>query len=497
MKAFSSPFHKSSLACLLLLGCMLELLYVLLCLLFPFQASYPTFSKSNMHWNMIITADQSLHSKTSVPTTLINNTGSSLILAALVLIALAAIYLITVAYSFQAYNNVQMMFRWLVLPLIGALIFGVTLLLFPALFNHDAHENIVASVSLLFHLINCSLVWIILSRVAPVRRLGGTILYAWNPLILIELVGYGHNYGLLIFILLLTILCIIQHKGWWYELLAMILLGCASGLYLITLLLAPLLIYFCTMRILRLHTGVISDSHKDKEMTSSPTTPKSWRNNSPRLLWEFVWRTFIFSLTATILYSIFWPRGSFYDAITSSFNMQFLMHSPLSLMVLPVQWLNSIIFHVLYPSNTPASHYLQAVPAANMAVQASGIFIFVLLYIYLFGKVRSLESLFASLCLAILGFLIFLAVQFWPWYIIWMLWIVALRRFDALSAGIVLFSCTALFTYLLLYVDNRTISIYQPLLIFGIPLIYMMTRFARSHERMILFDDRRSETAKN
>ena len=173
------------------------------------------------------------------------------------------------------------------------------------------------------------------------------------------------------------------------------------------------------------------------------------------------------------------------------------MRSPLSIMVLPVQWLNGIIFHFLYPSNTPASDYLQAIPAAKMAVQASGMFIFVLFYIYLFGKVRSLDSLFASLCLALLGFLILLAVQFWPWYILWMLWIVALRRFDALSITILLFSCTALLAYPLFYVNNVWITIYQPLLIFGVPLIYLITQLVRSNERMILFDDRRSETAKN
>ena len=78
-----------------------------------------------------------------------------------------------------------------------------------------------------------------------------------------------------------------------------------------------------------------------------------------------------------------------------------------------------------------------------------------------------------------------------------MLWIIALRRFDALTISVLLLSCTALLTYPLLYVDNLPIAIYQPLLIFGIPLIYLITRLKRSNERMTLFYDRRSETAKN
>ena len=80
---------------------------------------------------------------------------------------------------------------------------------------------------------------------------------------------------------------------------------------------------------------------------------------------------------------------------------------------------------------------------------------------------------------------------------LWTLWIIALRRFDALTISVILLSCTALLTYLLLYVDNLPIAFYQPLLIFGIPLIYLITRLKRSNERITLFYERRSETAKN
>ncbi|HYB02112.1 MAG TPA: hypothetical protein VED37_17960 [Ktedonobacteraceae bacterium] len=497
MKAFSRLNHIPPLIRFILLGSILELLYTLLCPLFPFQTSYPTFSLSSMKWLVIITSDQSLLSKISVSGTPFINTGSSPLFLTMVLIALASIYLILVANAFQADNNLHLTSRWLILPLIGALTFGLTLLVLPALFNHDVQNNIDKSVSLLFHLINCFLLWMILSRLAPARRLGGTILYAWNPLILIELVGNGHSYGLLIFVLLLTTLFIMQNKSQWYELWAMIFLGCASGFNLISLLLAPMFIYYCAMRITRQHTGSVAYAHSDQIITANPPATKSWSNNHPRLLWEFVWRAAVVSLTASILYSIFWPRGSFYMFITSSFDMRYLMHSPLSIIVLPVQWLNARIFHMLNPSNTLPPNYLQAIPSANMAVQASAIFIFILLYIYLFGKIRSVDSLLASLCLAILGFLILLVVQFWPWYVIWMLWIVALRRSDALSIGILLFSCTALLTYPFLYANSVPITMYQPLLIFGIPLIYLIARLARSNERMILFDDRRSETAKN
>jgi len=146
---------------------------------------------------------------------------------------------------------------------------------------------------------------------------------------------------------------------------------------------------------------------------------------------------------------------------------------------------------------TISSYPLQPIIAANMTVLASAMFIFALIYFYLLGKVRSIETLLTSLCLATLGFIVLISLQFWPWYVLWALWIVALRRFDALTVSVLLLSCTALLTYPLLYVDNLPIATYQPLLIFGIPLIYLITQVKRSDERKTLLYDRRSETAKN
>ncbi len=44
-----------------------------------------------------------------------------------------------------------------------------------------------------FHVINIFIVWKILGELAPERRSFGTMLYAWSPLVLIETAGAGHN----------------------------------------------------------------------------------------------------------------------------------------------------------------------------------------------------------------------------------------------------------------------------------------------------------------
>ncbi|MBA3826867.1 MAG: hypothetical protein H0X24_23615, partial [Ktedonobacterales bacterium] len=48
------------------------------------------------------------------------------------------------------------------------------------------------------HLANTALIWGILTRIAPRRRLEGTLLYAWNPLALLEFAASAHNDALML-----------------------------------------------------------------------------------------------------------------------------------------------------------------------------------------------------------------------------------------------------------------------------------------------------------
>jgi alpha-1,6-mannosyltransferase len=65
----------------------------------------------------------------------------------------------------------------------------------------------------LLHLINLGLVWLLLERCLPANwtrgaRLTGFALFAWNPVILFELVGNGHNDGLMITFMLAALLAL-------------------------------------------------------------------------------------------------------------------------------------------------------------------------------------------------------------------------------------------------------------------------------------------------
>jgi hypothetical protein len=492
MKSLTGLQRVSPLIRVLLLGGVLELLFVLICMLLPFNITQPVFSATDPFWRWIFVPVQSLVLKTSISSLSSTDPGAHFLLLSLVIISLSSIYLYVVGNTFHTTDTMPLTSRWLLVPIIGATTFGITLLFVPALFNNDATNYLYKGLALFSHLANCLLVWTILSILAPSRRLGGTLLYAWNPLVLIELAGYGYNDGLLIFFLLLTTLLIIQSKAYLYNFWSMVFLGCATSLNGIVLLFAPMVIYFSMLRTTK------QTANETQIPGGVQDTPfRSLRGKYLQVIWGCVWRSLVAVITATVLYVLFWQRNSPFTSIFSPFDMQYLIHSPLSILVIPVQLLNTFLFRIMYPPAAFPKNYLQAIPTANMAVQASAIFIFVLIYLYLFRRIRSVDSLLTCLCLVMLGFLILLAGQFWPWYILWALWIIALRRFDALTTSVLLLSCTALLTYPLLYVNNVPIVIYQPLLIFGIPLIYLITRLIRSNERMNLFYDRRSETAKN
>ena len=110
---------------------------------------------------------------------------SSPIILTLALIGASCVYLSVVVWSFRASGKRDFSTPWLLLPLSGAAITGVTLVFgVPVL---PATPVPLRLLEVLAHLINILLIWAIEGKIAPAYRLAGTWLYAWNPLVLIEL----------------------------------------------------------------------------------------------------------------------------------------------------------------------------------------------------------------------------------------------------------------------------------------------------------------------
>src|SRR5207253_10994394 len=136
---------------------------------------------------------------------------------------------------------------------------------------------------------------------------------------------------------------------------------------------------------------------------------------------------------------------------------------------------------------------LHPITSADITLRASATFIFALTYMDLFGQVRrapqtvggmryragtdvqmtvpGFDVLLNSWGMTIFWYLVLVSGWFWPWYMLWMLWGVVLRRFDAFTSAVLLLSATALFLYPILGLTR--IPYYQSAMIFGIPLVIL------------------------
>jgi hypothetical protein len=82
------------------------------------------------------------------------------------------------------------------------------------------------------------LVWLLASRVAPHRRWQALLLIGWNPLLLLETAGNGHNESILLFFVLLAFYLLIAGPRW----LALPVLALAALINSLALIFLPLLV---------------------------------------------------------------------------------------------------------------------------------------------------------------------------------------------------------------------------------------------------------------
>ncbi len=339
--------------------------------------------------------------------------------------------------------------------------------------------------ALLAHLLNSLLVWAILSKIAPERRLLGILLYAWNPLALIELAGNGHSEGVLLFVLLLAVWLHVysQRGGRWRTVGVLAILGVAVSVNLISLLLPPLYIWF--------------DLRQQKRLL--------------RLLWGCCWRACVLLIPALAISIPFWRGASTFFAITSAIDMTHFVHSPVGTFADP---LRATFVFVAQTLHFPP--FLHPVTAADITLRSSATFIFVLLYTNLFSQIRQapttmqpatynasalwipgIDVLLSSWGIAVFWYMILVSGWFWPWYMLWILWAVVLRRFDALTGAVLILSGTSLLFYPLQEFARGPIASYQPALIFGIALFYYMivgNRERKKERTQVLYDGRSQTT---
>ena len=480
---------------------------------------------------------------------LLYHTAFASLLLSATFLGMVALYLLAIVLVVQRRPDAGQ--KWLYLLLGGALLFGITLLFQPRLFSDDVFTYIFSGriltvyganplntvpnqysadpylvwvlsgrnapniygplwicvsallaglsnipvislllfkgLALLAHLVSCVLIWSILGEIAPARRVLGTLLYAWNPLVVIELAGSGHNEGFLLVLLLLATWLYIHYvrtSRRWLFLSMLIVFGLAISTNLLTLLLVPLYLWF--------------DMRTERSVA--------------RATWGFCIRLALLVVPEVLITLPFWRGASTFFTITSAVDFQHFVHSPVGTLVLPIRALFTFVANV---EHFPA--LLQPVAAADVTLRASALFIFVLIYTHLFGKVRrapgsaalqkkgvqiidaemhlpAFDVLFYSCGVAVFWYLVLVSGWFWPWYLLWLFWIVVLRRLDAFTIAILILSSTALFLYSFVGFTKGPIATYQAALIFGIPLIFLIVASIRHQKGPELSHERRGKT---
>lgn len=370
----------------------------------------------------------------------------------------------------------------------GPLWLCVTFLLVSVHGNPITTLLLFKGLALLAHLCNCLLIWHILGRIAPSRRILGTLLYAWNPLVLIELAGSGHSEGLLMSLLLLAVLLHVSQKGGWGNIGVLIVFGLAISLNLVVLFLAPLYLWFET---------------------------RNERKLSP-LLYALGWRVVIVLLPGLLVLLPFWRGSSTFFALTSAVDMEHFVHSPVAILSIPLRIAFTWVANGLHFSAS-----LQPITSANITVRASATVVFALIYFEQFNRVRhapttiagmryspgsdqemnvpGFDTLLTAWSATIFWYMLLASGWFWPWYLLWILWAFVLRRLDIFTTTFLVLSGTALLLYPLLPYNRTSFAAYQTTLIFGIPLLYLIIVTMRKtiRERTPIDYDRGSETAKN
>ena len=238
-------------------------------------------------------------------------------------------------------------------------------------------QNSIASTLLVFrtlglfaHLINVMLLWAILTRAKPEIRLSATLLYAWNPLILLFGIAEMHQEIVLVCIVLAAILFFQRNSptiGWVFVLLVS----------LINFLWLPLLPLF--IRLMLRQSRILRVRY--------------------RLLW--LGGMLLISLVVVVLaYAPYW-RSIGVAGILTQLRRTFLQDTP-------VNSLDAALLHLPIASAWLTSPYHWSLLVLILA----GLFLLLGLWL---ADTLGLVALFSSWILLLLGVLL---PVYWPWYII-------------------------------------------------------------------------------
>lgn len=316
---------------------------------------------------------------------------------------------------------------WLLLSAGVALVaqgFGGSLALYVALFK---------LLGLAAHLTNAWLIWRILGRLAPNRQLQGTLLYAWNPLCLLEFCASGHNDAVMLTLLLLAVSWLLRE----WELAALVAFGLSISIKYVPVVLLP---FFLALVARRMRAN-----------------GASWRQVGVAVSWRVGIVAGVIALTA----APFWAGPATLGALVLSPPAQQLGNSPAEAISWPLRAL----------AQAGGLTHDAARNLVNTGLKAVGLLIFAALWLWEFRRLRSIEGMLEAWGWTLLWYVLIASGWFWPWYVTWGITVVALTPWRLLARVTVLLSAGVLTLYTFQSLHALGIYGYRSLVAFGPTLV--------------------------
>jgi hypothetical protein len=242
----------------------------------------------------------------------------------------------------------------------------------------------------LANIANIVLIWYLLGKIAPRRQRFGTMLYAWNPLVLIHAVGGGHNDVLMMTFALIALVFFFKEK----EYTGFIFLCLSSMVKYITIILVISYVIYALSR------------------------RTNWRDRFRELA---VYAS-IFVIIACLLMLPFWGGLETLRSFRNNFQL-YTYYTPSGWLTAGTTW----VLHNVFRLSADLSSSL-----GSMLVKlVLGLLFFVVL-VFISLRCRSKFDLPHCFFLITLAFLLY--INFYqPWYMLWLLPFLCLRPWDRLS----------------------------------------------------------------
>ncbi len=319
--------------------------------------------------------------------------------------------------------------------------------------------------ALLCHLANIVLIWAILGSLAPRRRLLGTLLYAWNPLCLLEFCASAHNDVLMLTFLLLSVLLLVRR----WEVPALIVFGLSVATKYVPLALLPLYLYAVARQVMARRASQSSADVSADEGFLARRMGVPTRAVVDAAV-AACWRLALVLGVVALCTIPWWAGPSTLAAVLYSPPAERLGNSWQEAIYWPLQ------LFLQTPVGVPSS---VAIDIVLTALKTISLVVFFVLWLRQFRRAQGITGTFESWAWVLMWYVLVASGWFEPWYVTWLVPLVAILPWSELSVATVLLAGGVLLLYAFRPLGTAFIYGYRTIFAFGPAVAYLIVTARR------------------